>query len=68
MLDDCHEAIKEQADYIPTIKELLFDLREAGYYEGNDVWGKNATAAFRRYSFDQYALVYFDPNTYRSRK
>ena len=60
--------IEAQANHIPTIKELLSKLRRADYYKGNDVWGKNATSAFRRYSFDQSALVYFDPKTYRKAK
>lgn len=62
-----HQAqqIADLKSHIPTIKELLHKLRQAGYYEGNDVWGRNATDAYRRYSFDQYALVYYDPNMYR---
>ena len=60
--------IEAQANHIPTIKELLSKLRRTGYYKGNDVWGKNATSAYRRYSFDQYALVYFNPNMYRKAK
>ena len=67
MLDDCRAVIAEQTNHIPTIKELLSKLRRADYYKGNDVWGKNATEALKRHSFNEYALVYYDPNMYEAK-
>ncbi|KKN75897.1 hypothetical protein LCGC14_0376050 [marine sediment metagenome] len=69
MLDDCHAVIKEQADHVQTIDELQRGLKRLGLYEGelDSIWGKGSTEALKRHSFNGYALVYFDPNTYRSK-
>ncbi len=61
--------LKAQVNHIPTKREFQQRLKDLGKYKGkiDGDWGRKSNLAWDLATGDQYALVYFDPKTYRSK-